>query len=204
MRHPVAAILLGLLALASARATPPPPFLVADLNHLPVESDGLPLPSADSTSGGQQPVAMAGVLYFAASDPAHGQELWRSDPSLGSSFEQVIERFRTNFIPGADANDIKIESSGEGRLYWSVKQTYYSTDQKSLKMGNASLNILRDYFKLTPGKDGEKIVFSCGARRRPPIPPKKAQGRTQGRTRSALSRGKPVPTPLSQARSKLL
>ena len=62
-------------------------------------------------------------------------------------------------IPGVDANDIKIESSGDGRLYWSVKQTYYSTDQKSLKMGNANLNILRDYYKLTPGKDGEKIVY---------------------------------------------
>ena len=27
-------------------------------------------------------------------------------------------------VPGVDSNDIKIESSGEGRLYWSVKQTY--------------------------------------------------------------------------------
>jgi uncharacterized protein YfaS (alpha-2-macroglobulin family) len=62
-------------------------------------------------------------------------------------------------IPGVDSNDVKIESSGEGRLYWSVKQQYFSTDQKSLKLGNASLNILRDYYRLTPGKDGEKIVY---------------------------------------------
>jgi uncharacterized protein YfaS (alpha-2-macroglobulin family) len=62
-------------------------------------------------------------------------------------------------VPGVDSNDIKIDSSGDGRLYWSVKQTYYSTDQKSLKMGNANLNILRDYFRLTPGKDGDKIVY---------------------------------------------
>jgi uncharacterized protein YfaS (alpha-2-macroglobulin family) len=62
-------------------------------------------------------------------------------------------------IPGVDANDVKIESSGDGRLYWTVKQTYYSTDQKSLKLGNANLNILRDYFKLTPGKNGDKIVY---------------------------------------------
>jgi uncharacterized protein YfaS (alpha-2-macroglobulin family) len=67
-------------------------------------------------------------------------------------------------VPGIDANDIKIESSGEGRLYWSVKQTYYSTDQKSLKLGSANLNILRDYFKLSPEKAGdkgnEKIVYA--------------------------------------------
>jgi uncharacterized protein YfaS (alpha-2-macroglobulin family) len=62
-------------------------------------------------------------------------------------------------VPGTDSNDIKIDSSGEGRLYWSVKQTYYSTDQKSLKMGDANLNILRDYYKLTPEKSGEKIVY---------------------------------------------
>ena len=63
-------------------------------------------------------------------------------------------------VPGVDANDIKIESSGEGRLYWSVKQTYYSTDQKSLKLGNANLNILRDYYKLTPENTGDKIVYN--------------------------------------------
>jgi homoserine O-acetyltransferase/O-succinyltransferase len=37
------------------------------------------------------------------------QELWRSDPSLGSNFEQVVERFRTNFIPGADANNLILQ-----------------------------------------------------------------------------------------------
>lgn len=37
------------------------------------------------------------------------QELWRSEPSLGSSFDQVVERFRTNFIPGADANNLILQ-----------------------------------------------------------------------------------------------
>src|SRR5580693_3318001 len=31
------------------------------------------------------------------------RELWRSDPTLGSNFQQVLEGFRTNFIPNADA-----------------------------------------------------------------------------------------------------
>ncbi len=62
-------------------------------------------------------------------------------------------------LPGVDSNDIKFESTGEGRLYWSVKQTYYSTDQKNLKLGNASLNILRDYYRMVPQKDGEKIIY---------------------------------------------
>ena len=37
------------------------------------------------------------------------QELWRSDASLGTSFDQVVERFRTNFIPGADANNLILQ-----------------------------------------------------------------------------------------------
>lgn len=37
------------------------------------------------------------------------RELWRSDPSLGSTLPQVIEHFRTNFIPGADANNLLLQ-----------------------------------------------------------------------------------------------
>ena len=65
MRHPVAAAILpglfALLALApsSGAAAPPSPFLVADLNHLPVESDGLEGSNNGFTSSGTQPVAMA-------------------------------------------------------------------------------------------------------------------------------------------------
>ncbi len=37
------------------------------------------------------------------------RELWRSDPSLGTTLPQVIEHFRTNFIPGADANNLILQ-----------------------------------------------------------------------------------------------
>jgi homoserine O-acetyltransferase len=37
------------------------------------------------------------------------QELWRSEPSLGGSFDQVVEHFRTKFIPGADANNLILQ-----------------------------------------------------------------------------------------------
>ncbi|MEP6886451.1 MAG: alpha/beta fold hydrolase [Gammaproteobacteria bacterium] len=37
------------------------------------------------------------------------QELWRSEPALGGSFDQVVEHFRTNFIPGADANNLILQ-----------------------------------------------------------------------------------------------
>jgi len=37
------------------------------------------------------------------------QELWRSDESMGKSFEQVVEALKTNFIPGADANNLILQ-----------------------------------------------------------------------------------------------
>jgi homoserine O-acetyltransferase len=37
------------------------------------------------------------------------QELWRSDASLGKNFDEVVERFRRNFIPGADANNLILQ-----------------------------------------------------------------------------------------------
>ncbi len=37
------------------------------------------------------------------------QELWRTNSAFGSSFEEVVDHFRKNFIPGADANDLILQ-----------------------------------------------------------------------------------------------
>jgi homoserine O-acetyltransferase len=37
------------------------------------------------------------------------QELWREGEPAGTTFEQIVERFRTNFIPGADANNLILQ-----------------------------------------------------------------------------------------------
>jgi uncharacterized protein YfaS (alpha-2-macroglobulin family) len=56
-------------------------------------------------------------------------------------------------------NHVRITSSGQGRLYYSTRAEYSSTQDKLQKTGSAQLNILRDYFKLVPTKDGDKIVY---------------------------------------------
>ncbi len=56
-------------------------------------------------------------------------------------------------------NHIRVTTTGQGRLYYSTRAEYYSADDKFQKTGNTSLNILREYFKLVPTKDGEKIVY---------------------------------------------
>ncbi len=58
------------------------------------------------------------------------------------------------------SNKIHVASSGSGRLYWSVTEHYYSTDSKHLKEGSTDLNLLRDYYKLTPEKSGDQIVYA--------------------------------------------
>lgn len=37
------------------------------------------------------------------------KELWRSDSPQGATFDSVVREFRTNFIPGADANDLILQ-----------------------------------------------------------------------------------------------
>jgi homoserine O-acetyltransferase len=37
------------------------------------------------------------------------RELWRTNSPPGTTFEQVVNRFRTNFIPGADANNLILQ-----------------------------------------------------------------------------------------------
>ena len=59
----------------------------------------------------------------------------------------------------AAKNRIRIRKSGEGRLYWSARGEYYSTAGRLAGTGSVSLNLLREYFKLTPSEEGGKIVY---------------------------------------------
>jgi hypothetical protein len=78
------------------------------------------------------------------------------DQSAGIYAPEVVLD-ESKLQPGV--NHIRITSSGQGRLYYSTRAEYYSTDEKLQKNGTVSLNILRDYFRLVPGKDGDKIVY---------------------------------------------
>jgi homoserine O-acetyltransferase len=48
----------------------------------------------------------AGWLY---SQEWWRRELWKTNSPEGTTFEKVVERFRSNFIPGADANDLILQ-----------------------------------------------------------------------------------------------
>jgi uncharacterized protein YfaS (alpha-2-macroglobulin family) len=58
------------------------------------------------------------------------------------------------------ANEIRITKSGTGRLYWSATGAYYSNDKRLVQTNKLSLNITRDYFRLTPEEANGKIVYN--------------------------------------------
>ncbi len=64
---------------------------------------------------------------------------------------------------GAAANQVRIAMQGTGRLYWSVRQQYNSTEPKLERTGSVQLNILRDYYRLSPAKQDNRIVYDLNA-----------------------------------------
>ena len=59
----------------------------------------------------------------------------------------------------AGANNIRIQKSGTGRLYWSARGEYYSAEKRLFQNNQLSLNITRDYFRLAPTKKDDRIVY---------------------------------------------
>jgi len=57
-------------------------------------------------------------------------------------------------------NEIRIHKSGTGRLYWSASGAYYSGDKRLVQNNKLSLNLTRDYFRLTPEQTSGKIVYN--------------------------------------------
>ncbi len=76
--------------------------------------------------------------------------------SLSSPAELLLDDSKLQ--PGV--NHVRISAAGDGRLYYSARIEYYSSEQRLEKNGTISLNILRDYFKLTPAKEGDKIIYT--------------------------------------------
>ncbi len=56
-------------------------------------------------------------------------------------------------------NAVQIVKHGNGKAYWTVQGKYYSTEQKFYQQGTLSLNLTRDYFKLTPVQKDGVIVY---------------------------------------------
>lgn len=56
-------------------------------------------------------------------------------------------------------NKIRVTRDGDGRLYWSARGGYYSQAGKAGNRGGHQLDVVREYFKMTPNKTGDKVVY---------------------------------------------
>ena len=56
-------------------------------------------------------------------------------------------------------NQIKLVKNGYGRLYWSARGEYYSSQPNVVNSGTFQLSTVREYFRLTPMQSGDKLVY---------------------------------------------
>jgi uncharacterized protein YfaS (alpha-2-macroglobulin family) len=85
-----------------------------------------------------------GKRHFTAADAVSGAGL-------------SIDVAAAQLHPGS--NVVAISKHGTGRAYWSVQGKYYSTERKFYQQGTLSLNLTRDYFKLSPTTRDGQIVY---------------------------------------------
>ena len=57
------------------------------------------------------------------------------------------------------ANNIRIIKKGDGRLYWSARGEYYSSEPKVVNAGSFKLSTARQYYKLTSMQKDGRIVY---------------------------------------------
>lgn len=81
-----------------------------------------------------------------------------ADVVSGQSFTVDLPATQLN----AEGNNVQIiRRSGTGRIYWSARGRYYSTDKHDYQAGTMSLNLTRDYYKLVPTRDkNNNIVYA--------------------------------------------
>jgi alpha-2-macroglobulin len=96
-----------------------------------------------------------GKRHFTAADAASGADL-------------AIDVSAAQLHPGSNA--VQITKRGGGRAYWSVQGKYYSTERKLYQQGTLSLNLTRDYFKLTPTTKEGQIVYRLDPLKGPVAP----------------------------------
>ncbi len=56
-------------------------------------------------------------------------------------------------------NQVRIVKNGDGRLYWSARGEYYSTEKKVVNTGTFQLSTARQYYKLTSIQKDGRIVY---------------------------------------------
>jgi uncharacterized protein YfaS (alpha-2-macroglobulin family) len=83
---------------------------------------------------------------------------------------QVTEKDAANPLPivvnvgpadlRAGANEIRVAKAGAGVLYWSAFASYFTREPRPAPAGSVKLNVVREYFKLSPERVQNRIVYA--------------------------------------------
>ncbi len=168
------AVVLVLCAMAAAGAQSP--YLVADLNQASINGSALP----EASFSHVQAADLGGVLYFAAADPAHGSELWRSDGTAAGT------RRVADIWPGPVGSFIQELFSDGKRLYFIASDGVFGQEAWTSDGTRQGTRMLRDvcpgpcssyldrssftaaggrvFFRANPASGNEKLWVTDGTR----------------------------------------
>jgi ELWxxDGT repeat protein len=155
-------ILAVILFSTGAAFSVEPPRLVADLNTLPVNGSAFP-PLHDYFASGM--AELRGVLYFAAADPMHGQELWQSDGTPGGT------RLVRDIHPGPSGSSLQALTVHQGRLYFFADDGVWGSELWSSDGTREGTRLVRN---VCPGSclggyrgliasAGDRLYFTAGS-----------------------------------------
>ena len=97
------------------------------------------------------------VRVLVNGQPAGERHLSREDAMSGGSLALDVDA--SHLQPGSNSVAV-VRSGGAGRMYWSTRGRFYSTDKRDFQAGTMSLNLTRDYYRLQPVQKDDKIVYA--------------------------------------------
>jgi homoserine O-acetyltransferase len=107
-------------------------------------------------------VVWAGWLY---SQEWWHQELWRTDKSMGGSFDEVVARLRHDFIPGADANNLILQMRTWEKHDVGTTAPFHGDVEAALRSIKAPVLYMPSltdlYFPLTDARYEAKFIPHC-------------------------------------------
>ncbi len=93
------------------------------------------------------------------------QELWRAEEPAGTTFAQVVEHYRTHFIPGADANNLILQMRTWERNDVGATPSFGGDEQKALRAIKAEVLYMPSetdlYFPLTDARYEAQFIPHC-------------------------------------------
>jgi homoserine O-acetyltransferase/O-succinyltransferase len=93
------------------------------------------------------------------------QELWKTEEPAGTTFQQVLEHYRTNFIPGADANNLILQMRTWEQNDVGATPGFGGDEQKALRSIKAKVLYMPSetdlYFPLTDARYEAQFIPHC-------------------------------------------